>query len=887
MGLSIGELFATVGADVGPLRAGRNQSRKIFRDIERDGTQRLNILQNNFARTAASVVGIGSAIFALQGSVGVIRDFGQAMSTVSAVSGGTAEEIQAIRNETKRLGSTTRFTATQAAEGVTFLARAGFSAAQSLEAVEGTLLLAQAGALDLGRAADIASNILTGFGLDAAKTNRVVDVLAFTANNANTNVEQLGEAMKFAAPIAAGLNLSVSDTSAAIGALSDAGIQATLAGTGLRSILVKLAAPSEELQRTLGGVSIETDGLIPVLEKLKAANVGVAESVELFDKRTAAAVNVLVNSIPKLKEMGQEMQELDDFAKNVAATMDNNLNGAIFAVQSAIQGLILEIGDLGAESTLTSAVRSTATAIRALSSNVEAFVPVVKTMAIVLGTVLASGAVKLAARALGGLATLIADGIGRKSVGAIGSLRSNIALLFTAIRLHPIGAFAAAIGSTLVGVVLFRKEIMKWADAIVFMREETSSMSSVTVSLGDIFRGTAVVMSDGLSGIRQGFADAASAARDFNDFVAGELRSRVIGSLSAIGIEVKSLADVLRFLFLPINFDSSAIVDEAAMVAAMRLTENALREQREIETQFQKTGRAIKQIQAAVAGAKTEEDIAKVGASIVGVQSEIMEYRDQFNFVTSDVKDNVADQIAAVDSLQASLDAVKGALASVTLDGKEAPEKLLEFPQDISGIQDAVNGLENLEGALAHVHDRAEELPNLFDETREAMDRAFSDTARGKIRDSALRIQNLYGDAARQLERTFTNSVRGLENLFVQFATNQKVTFKDLVNSIQADLARLAFRKFIVGTLTSALSGAFSGGNSGSGEIIGAPIGTANPGGEFVTKLGTTPDDFAAKQGGVTVVQQIKTDNPDMFRRSAPQLARSARRAAEREWRRS
>lgn len=351
-------------------------SRRVRRNIDRIGTSAtatggaVKLLRRSLGLLGGALI-IGTSIRAL-------ADFSQAMSTVKAVSEATEVQFKELRDTAKDLGATTRFSATQAAEGMLFLSRAGFEANEVVAAIGPTLLLAQAGALELGRAADIASNVLKGFGLEAAETERVVDVLAKTANSANTNVEQLGAAMSFVAPAAAALGTSVETTAAAIGVLSDAGIQATRAGTGLRQIFVKLVKPTpaatqaiKDLKLSLADLDVQSRGLAPVLETLATRNVGLAEAAELVGVRQASSLLILIKNVSRLKELSQANREAAGTAKEVARIMDDNLNGALFAVKSAFEAVQIAAGDLGAESFLTNAFRNLATALRFVAKNMD------------------------------------------------------------------------------------------------------------------------------------------------------------------------------------------------------------------------------------------------------------------------------------------------------------------------------------------------------------------------------------------------------------------------------------------------------------------------------------------------------------------------------------
>lgn len=361
---------------------------------------------NNLDRTANRVRSTIAAALSFVGAGQAIRtlaNFEQQMSTVRAVTGATASQFRVLAEETKRLGSTTRFSASQAAEGATFLARAGFTTDQILGSLNDTLLLAQAGALGLGEAADIASNVLTGFGISADEAGRAVDVLAFAANNANTDVSQLGNAMKFVAPVASGLGVTLEETAAAIGALSDAGLQGSMAGTGLRRVLTELESPTGKTRDILRSLGLTTDevrisqvGLTSALEALADAGIDTGIALELFGDRGGPAFEVLRSAIPRVKELTGDLQNAGGTAREVAEIMDDNLNGAMLSVVSAAEGLILAIGESGTSGALTSGFRTLADAVRFLTENVDTLIKVGNTLAIIYGVNLAKVALPAA-----------------------------------------------------------------------------------------------------------------------------------------------------------------------------------------------------------------------------------------------------------------------------------------------------------------------------------------------------------------------------------------------------------------------------------------------------------------------------------------------------------
>ena len=348
-------------------------------------------LQNRYRRLTATTrsfvqaqLSLGSIAFIAGGGAGLasvvttISAYEQALSTAGAISSATAAEFVLLREESRRLGQTTRFSAAQAAEGMVFIARAGFDVSAVLQTVQGTLLLAQAGALDLAAAADIATNILTGFRLETQQLGEVVDILALAANRSNTNVLQLGEAMKFVSPVSAGLGVSIQDTTAAVAALSNAGLQASIAGTGLRRVMAGLESPSFKAAQIFNSLGLSTDdvrvstvGLIEVLRRLSVAGLDTGQALEAFGDRGGPAFEVLSSSIPFIEQMVLELSNAEGTALRVAVAMDDNLNGALLRVRSAYESVVLAFGEVGTTNVLRAAFDGLAEALRFVARNME------------------------------------------------------------------------------------------------------------------------------------------------------------------------------------------------------------------------------------------------------------------------------------------------------------------------------------------------------------------------------------------------------------------------------------------------------------------------------------------------------------------------------------
>ena len=231
---------------------GLNRNKRALREQERAilGLQRSLTQFNAVARRTTVLLGVSSAV-AVAAAVRSYANLQQTLAQVRGITQATEKQFARLTEQSLLLGRTTRFTAQQVAEGQLFLARAGLEVGEITAALPGTLSLAQAATVEVGQAADIVTNALASFRAGADETTRFVDVLAKATVSANTDLIQLAEGLKLVAPVAAALGVNVETTAAALGVLSDAGLQATLAGTGLRKVLFDLANPTAATSRIL------------------------------------------------------------------------------------------------------------------------------------------------------------------------------------------------------------------------------------------------------------------------------------------------------------------------------------------------------------------------------------------------------------------------------------------------------------------------------------------------------------------------------------------------------------------------------------------------------------------------------------------------------------
>jgi len=292
---------------------------------------------------------------AISGVVRVGKDFEKEMSNVEAISGATAKQMQALEKNARDLGSTTVFTATNVASLQTEFAKLGFTAKEITKVTKGTLDLASVARVDLAQAAAVAGTTLRAFGLNVEETGRVTDVMALSFSRSALDIQKFTDSMKFVAPVAKEVGFTVEGTTAIMGALANAGIDGSLAGTALRTIFLKLADTNSALSKRLGGSVKSAEELIPALKKLKDSGVDLTEMLGLVDKRAVTAFSILVDGTDKVGALKNELDNAAGSAKRMADIQLDNLAGKVTLMNSAMEGLGIRLFEF-VEGPLNSAV---------------------------------------------------------------------------------------------------------------------------------------------------------------------------------------------------------------------------------------------------------------------------------------------------------------------------------------------------------------------------------------------------------------------------------------------------------------------------------------------------------------------------------------------------
>lgn len=271
------------------------------------------------------------------GLISSFANFEYTMATVLAVSGATDEEFKKLNETARALGKSTTFTTTQVAQLMVEYSKLGFSVAEIQNVVKATIDLAIATGSDLARAAGVAGSAVRGFGLDAGEASRVVDVMAVSFNSSAMDIEKWQTSMTKVAPISKSAGFSIEDTAAIMSKLTDAGIEASIAGTSLRNILLKMQDPTSDLTKAFGGTIHGLDQLVPAMEKFVAQGGSLADIMEVVDVRQAATFEHMLSSSDSILELRDRMNEASGEAAKMALIMGNTVKGATDRFKSAAQ----------------------------------------------------------------------------------------------------------------------------------------------------------------------------------------------------------------------------------------------------------------------------------------------------------------------------------------------------------------------------------------------------------------------------------------------------------------------------------------------------------------------------------------------------------------------
>ena len=491
--------------------------------------EKMGVLGETLQSAGDKISGVGQKLLPVTAGVTALgtiavktgADFDSAMSKVAAVSGATGSEMDALREKAREMGSKTKFSASEAADAMNYMAMAGWKTNDMLSGIEGIMNLAAASGEDLASTSDIVTDALTAFGLSASDSGHFADILAAASSNANTNVSMMGETFKYAAPVLGSLGYSAEDSAIAIGLMANAGIKSSQAGTALRSAITNLAKPTDTVASAMEqyGISLtDSSGkmysLRELMEQLRQKLGGLSEAEQaqaaasLFGKEAMSGMLAIINGSPAdFEKLSNAIDTCSDTVdgyngttEKMAAVMQDNLAGQVTILKSQLEELAISFSDI-----LMPTIRSIVSRIQELVDKLNQLDPQTKeTIA----------KIALVAAALGPMLVVLGKTI--SSVGTVFSAVSKLPALFSAVQ-SGIGAITGALGVSLGPLLAIIAAVAALVAAFVHLWKTNDEFKSNIIGIWEQIKST-------FTGLTQGITD----------------------RINALGFDFESFTDVLK-----------------------------------------------------------------------------------------------------------------------------------------------------------------------------------------------------------------------------------------------------------------------------------------------------------------------------------------------------
>ncbi len=787
----IGRLVASIRLDNKMLRADVAKAQGQFQALGTTVGTSVNHMRASLLSLNGAIAGIGVGMLAVQiAKMGM--EFEQTMRTVQGVMRATEDQYQNLTAAARHMGETTEWSATQAADALRFLGMAGMGVDKAIAALPRMLDLATAGAIDLGRAADISTNVLTAMGLEVDQLAAANDVLTATFTNSNTDLNMLAESFKYAAPAANAFGYSIQELSAMIGALGNAGIQGSTAGTNLQQAFVRANKAAQDL-------GIKSSHLIDVIRAMKEQQWNANQVYDAFGRIAGKSVLALIDNIEGYEELYNKTKEATGVTKALADIMRGTTKGAFLELKSVIQSVGLDVFGEEAKD-LKDVFKELAEWIRANRKDIVDFAGDVATIgkhiAWVFATVIGGWSrLPVIIQEMGLISALVLGVKGRLVLVAIGAViagikklkdelfpdsnpqRANKEAILTQTE-NRLEQLKAQLNSP---AMQLRIKTMPNHPALIELKKQISHEKARILDLQQWLHDNALTVEDDTADKEGIDKPLSEPGKDFAVFASGEDEAQ-----NALASRKKMLAEWVDFVkkakLTEVEYAKWALKKELDGVLASNEYQKASQNER---LQMLDTFNAYQ--------------IAKIAETEKRIASEKQRALDSWNSkYVSAMQGDAAAQVLEINKQAEAFRAEHKENADVLVQIAQWREheitKIME-KAEANRLASSKKGIDGAKRALKQYVD--------------------------EVSDNASHMANLVQD-------TF----RGMENSFVSFATTGKFEFKGMVDSIIADLARIAAQKMVIRPLAEFLLGGGVGGGGGILSDIGGLFGFAN-GGSF------------------------------------------------------
>lgn len=478
----------------------KNQSDEVANSIKA-GTANIEDFADKLNSSSEKITSTGkklSIVSAVVGGIGVAglktaADFEEAMSSVKAISGATGDDFQKLKEKAEYMGATTKFTATESANAMYYMALAGWKTQDMLDGLEGIMYLAAASGEDLAMVSDIVTDGLTALGYAADQSTHYADVFAKTVTNSNSTVETLGEAMKYVGPIAGALNISVEDTATALGLMANAGVKSSQAGTSLRGILQRLAtntSGARDEMESLGVKIFDQNGKMrdfgDIMNDARIKLSKLTDQQKTSLAKTVAGTTAMsgflaiVNSSDAdFEKLTNAINDCDGAAKKMSEIMIDNAKGQLTIIKSQLEGIAIQLSQY-----VFPFIKSILSLIQTLLTKLSELSPTQqKILLIVTGLIIALGPLLIVIGKIGtGISSLISA---FKFLGPLLSGAKTAVAGFTA-GFNPVILIIAAVAAAVVGIgYLIYKN---WDDICSWTRNLADNISAIWNNITEFFK---------------------------------------------------------------------------------------------------------------------------------------------------------------------------------------------------------------------------------------------------------------------------------------------------------------------------------------------------------------------------------------------------------------
>lgn len=768
----------------------------------------------------APIVAMGTA------AVKVTADFDSAMSQVSAVSGATGADFDALRAKAREMGASTKFSATEAAQAMNYMAMAGWKTEDMLNGISGVMDLAAASGEDLATTSDIVTDSLTAFGKTAADSGKLADIMAAASSNANTNVSMMGETFKYAAPVAGALGFTMEDTALATGLMANAGIKASQAGTALRTGLTNLVKPTDQMKDAMNKYGIKVtnaNGTMKsfrdIMKDLRKRLGGLNEAEQaaaagaIFGKNAMSGWLAVINaSDSDFEKLTTAIDNSDGTAKRMAETMQDNLAGQLTILKSQVQELGISFGDI-----LVPKVRK---AVEWLQNTVDKFnsmdeatkesIVKMAALAAAIGPVLVVGG-------------KITTGVGKvievsgklvETIGTVGGVMSALPIVAT------VGGIAALVGGLAALTVKFGENDTAQALFNSDLASTMSSAESVTSSLqkttGSIqsmneANDASLAKTEAAATLAGNYADELIALSNNSNRTATEqarmqaLVSALNGLYPGLALSIDETTGKLNMSTTELRKNIKAMQDQARAMAYQKIYEKEL--DKLVELQEKVVEAEQKKAQVMEQSAEAENRQAQVLAEVQKEQDALTTATENYNkALQGGSQEKVT---AAYEAMQAAQEAVNDGL--VTINGElvnastamqgyasaqaDADTQTREMAQ---AITEANTASAELESEMAIVQQKAMDLGATFGDTGTTSSEAAGSVdnlsaALGEAGDAASDSAGAITDANAEVAQSYDDvwseaykSVNDQKGLFQELKQDADVSLQSMAQALQS-----------------------------------------------------------------------------------------------------